>query len=174
MNLRFWQVVAKSVAFKLFKYTILCPEMPVTRVKISWNTQKFPGKTYFPILLYRAKFPEIKKFLAKFPEIQKFPENWHLWLSKQYLYECTKFVWPAFFWCTCRFETCAILRHVSDWHCVLFWKMCYSETFLIGTVQTWSYQSCMLNAKSWSISCAKKSKVRPTYCICLFIFQWWM
>ena len=53
--------------------------MPVTMVKISWNTQKFHGKTYFPSLLYRAKFPEIKKFLAKFPKVRKFPENWHLW-----------------------------------------------------------------------------------------------
>ena len=35
--------------------------------KISWK------KTYFPILFYMAKFPEIKKFLP----IRKFPENWH-------------------------------------------------------------------------------------------------
>ena len=54
-------------------------EMPVTTVKISWNTQKFPGKIYFPILLHIEKFPEIKKLFAKFPEIRKFPENWHLW-----------------------------------------------------------------------------------------------
>ena len=30
---------------------------------------------HVPILLYRVKFPEIKKFFAKFPE------NWHLWYS---------------------------------------------------------------------------------------------
>ena len=28
----------------------------------------------------------------------------------------------------CRSETCAILKQVSDWHGVPFWKMCISET----------------------------------------------
>ena len=39
--------------------------------------KKFVEK--FLILLYRAKFPKIKKFVAKFPEFKKFPENWHLY-----------------------------------------------------------------------------------------------
>ena len=47
-------------------------EMPVIMVKISWNVQKIPGTVYVPILLCRATFLEIKKFLAKFPEIKKF------------------------------------------------------------------------------------------------------
>ena len=28
----------------------------------------------------------------------------------------------------CRSKTCAILKHVSDWHGVPFWKMCISAT----------------------------------------------
>ena len=53
-------------------------EMWLSIVKISWNAWKFPEKVYFPILLYRAQFPENDKFLAKFPEIRKFPEKSHV------------------------------------------------------------------------------------------------
>ena len=60
-----------STVQTLFKHAPT--DMPVIMVKISWNVQKFPGKLYVPILLYRAKFPEIKKLVAKFPEIMKFP-----------------------------------------------------------------------------------------------------
>ena len=38
--------------------------MPVTVVTISWNAQKLPGKINFPVLLYGAKFPEIKNLLC--------------------------------------------------------------------------------------------------------------
>ena len=30
----------------------------------------------------------------------------------------------------CHSETCTILKHVSDWHSVLFWNMCISGTIL--------------------------------------------
>ena len=74
----------------------------------------------------------------------------------------------------CRSETCAILKHVSDWHCVPFW-ICTIVPFWnmlqICTVQTSSYQSHILNARSRSIkTCASIPKVRPSYCICFALF----
>ena len=59
---------------------------------------------------------------------------------------------------TClRLALCAILKNVH------FWNM-----LQISTVQTLSYRSRMLNARSWSIkTCARRPKVKPNYCICL-------
>ena len=50
--------------------------MPIIMVKFPEMLKNFLDSDV-PILFYRVKFPEIKKFLAKFPEIRKF-ENWHI------------------------------------------------------------------------------------------------
>ena len=73
----------------------------------------------------------------------------------------------------CCSVTCAILKHVSDWHGVPFWKMCILEKcFRLAQCKLTSYRSRMLNVRSWSIKiCEKKPKVRPSY-ICLFVFQY--
>ena len=49
----------------------------------------------------------------------------------------------------CHSEKCAILKHASDWQC---------ENFVI------------IKARSWSkTTCGSRSKVWPSYCICLFV-----
>ena len=51
-----------------------------------------------------------------------------------------------------RSETYAILKHVSDWHCVPFWNMCHSEThFRLALCKLLSHRSRLLNARSWSM-----------------------
>ena len=59
----------------------------------------------------------------------------------------------------CHSETCFRLALCAVQKNVTFWNM-----FQIDTVQTSSYQSRMLNARSWSI--------RPSFCICLFVFSY--
>ena len=60
--------------------------------------------------------------------------------------------------------TCANLR----WQGVPLWKMCISEKFQIGTVQTSSYQSHMLNTRFSNIkNCEETPEVWPS-CICLY------
>ena len=82
-----------------------------------------------------------------------------------------------------------IAQTVSKMHVLrAVWNMCHPESYSrlalsavlknvpfwnmlqIGNVQTSSYRSCMLKARSWSIkTCARKSKLRPSYYICLFV-----
>ena len=59
----------------------------------------------------------------------------------------------------CRYEKCAILKHVSDWHCA---------NFVISKPGSKPHVTCkVLKHKN----CARRPKVRPSYCIlfvCLF------
>ena len=72
------------------------------------------------------------------------------------------------FWNTCHPETCFRLAWCAILKNVHFWNM-----FQIGTVQTSSYRSRMLNARSRSIKmCAKKPHIRQAaFClfVCLFV-----
>ena len=62
--------------------------------------------------------------------------------------------------------------NVSDWHGVPLWKTCIFETFHIGTVKTLSYQSRVLNGRSWSINSVQRDhKYDQAAFVCLFIFQ---
>ena len=68
------------------------------------------------------------------------------------------------FWNMCHPETCFRLAWCAGLKNVHFWNM-----FQIGTMQTSSYRSRMLNARSFSIQlCAKRLKVKQS-CICLFV-----
>ena len=71
--------------------------MQVTMVKISWNAWKFLGKVFFPILLYRAKFPEINEFLRSFPEIRKSPENLQPWTFRKIVWKTIYLIGHGFF-----------------------------------------------------------------------------
>ena len=52
-----------------------------------------------------------------------------------------------------------VMKHVPSWNMLQ-----------IGNVQTSSYRSCMLKARSWSIkTCSRRSKLRPSYYICLSV-----
>ena len=117
-------------------------------------------KIYFPILLYRAKFPEIKKFLAKFPEIKKYPENWHLctqhdncqsvlillkhdiiYIKIRHLFHFVRkltifivFFWPSQIWTIAASFTVSSLRYIREDRKTLFslynWKHTHGKITL--------------------------------------------
>ena len=129
--------------------------MPVTIVKISWNAQKFPGKIYFPILLHRAKLPEINNFFfffcAKFPEIRKFPKNWHLYINiRIFGIKLKSYSTAVFFHCflACTFQflrSWASIQQIDiktlfEEQC-LQWVLKKSTSRAFHAHDTWSYWS---------------------------------